>query len=86
LAEQQDEIYGTYNLYGNQARVCTKFPDQVRLPVLLYRWGKPRAVLSVQVPLYVGLLNGLCYFLCALVKFPGQSGWRLFSAMSRVVN
>ena len=64
----------TAQLFGNpnQARVCTEFPGQLRLPVLLCKWGEPWAVLSVQVPLYIGLLNGLCSFLCALDRFPGQ--------------
>lgn len=36
---------------------------------LLCRWGKPQVVLSAEVPLYVGLLDQLCNFPCALVRF-----------------
>lgn len=49
---------------------------------MVCRW----AVLSLQVPLYTELLDGLCSFLCALVRFPGQPGRRLYSVMSRATN
>lgn len=44
------------------------------------------AVLSVQVPWYVGLFDGLCSCLCALVKFPAQKGCKLYSAVSKAMN
>lgn len=64
---QQD---GTYAYIAccleTQSRVCIEFLGQVRPLVLLCRWGEPPAVVSLQVPLYVELLNGLHSFLCAL--------------------
>lgn len=62
--------------------MSTDFPSQV----MLCRWRKPRALLSVQVPWCVGLLDGLCNFLCAPVKFPAQIGCGLYSAISKAMN
>ena len=89
LAGQQDRTQVLYSsLFGEPSWtwMCTEFPGQVRPLILLCRWGKPWTVLSVQVPLYVGLLNVLHSFLCVLVRFPGQTGWRLYSAMSGATN
>ena len=64
LIGQQDRTWDLYSsLFGDldQARVCTKFPGQMRPQVLLCRWGKPWALFSVWMPLYVGPLNGLCW-------------------------
>ena len=33
-----------------------------------------------------GLLDRLCSFLCALVRFLGCGGWRLYSAMGQAMN
>lgn len=54
--------------------VCTEFPRQVKPLALLCRQGKPWAVLSVQVSLYIGLLNGLCRFPSALIRFLSWTG------------
>ena len=89
LAEQHDVTQGLYSsLFGdpNHARMCCKFPGQVRPLALLCRWGKTHAVISVQMPLNVWLWNGLCSFLYALVSFPGWRGQRLYSVMSGAMN
>lgn len=61
-------------LFGdlNQARVYNEFPGQVKPPILLCRWSKPWPMLSVQMPLYIGSLNGLWSFLCAVVRCSGR--------------
>lgn len=45
--------------------------------ILLCRWGRPRAVFSVHVPLQAELWDGPSSILCILVKLPGPAGWRL---------
>lgn len=39
--------------------------------------GMSQVVFSIQMPLYVGLLNGLCTLLCALVKLLDQTDGKL---------
>lgn len=38
-------------------------------------------MISVQLPLYIELLNELHSFLCTLVRFSRHTGWRLYSLM-----
>lgn len=55
---------------STQSRVFTEFPGQARrfaLEMGIDIW----ALLYVQVSLKTGLLDGLCSFSCALVRFPG---------------
>lgn len=61
-------------LFGdlNQTRVYNEFPGQVKPLILLCRWSRPWAMLSVQMSLYIGSLNGLWNFLCAVVRFSGS--------------
>lgn len=71
---------------STQTRVCTEFSGQVKPLVLLCRWEKPWAVLLFKRHNKQGLLDGLCSFPCALVRFLSQIGWRLCSLMHRDVN
>lgn len=74
-------------LFGdpNPARVCTEIHSQVRPPVLLCKWGKPHAVLSVQISLQVGLLDAASHvpLLGSLVRqnavFSDEKGYELDS-------
>lgn len=53
LVEQYDVTHGLLGslfVDPNQARMCCKFPGQVRALALLHRRGKPRAMISVQMP------------------------------------
>ena len=54
--------------------VGTELSDQVRPPVLLCRREKSQVLLSVQAPLYVGVLNGLHSFRYVLFGFSGWAG------------
>lgn len=54
--------------------------------VLLCRWEKLQAVFSVNVPQYVGLLDGLHRCLYTLVRFHCWTGPRLYSTMSGAMN
>lgn len=50
MVESQCETQSLYSsLFGNtnQARLCTEFLGQMRLPTLLSRWGKPQPILSL---------------------------------------
>ena len=38
------------------------------------------------MPLYIGLLNGLCSIVRDLVGFPGQRNLRLYSVMRRAMD
>lgn len=62
----------------NQVRLCTKFLSQMRPLALLCRWGRPQVMLSVQLPLWKGLLDALHIFPCALLRFSGWMSWRIF--------
>lgn len=79
-------LHGLFWGYLSQARLCTEFPDQMGSPFLLCKWGKPQAVLSVQVPLSAGMLDELHSFLCVLVRFSAQEGCRLYAATGRSTN
>lgn len=70
---------------SNQARVCTEFPGHVRSLALLCRWGS-HMLCHLFKPLYIGLLNALHCFPCALVRFPGWADWRLYSAVNEAMN
>lgn len=77
MAGQQGPGPGPIQLVAgdtNQSGVYAEFLGNVRPPVLLYRWEMPWAMFIVQVPLYLGLLNGTRNLLCALVRFPGLTG------------
>ena len=52
---------------------CSLTSGQERPPLSLCRQGMPPATLSFQVPLCIGLKNGLYTSPCALVRFPGQT-------------
>lgn len=77
-----------YSLFGdpNQTWIYTQFPSKARTAVLLWRWGKPQTLLSVQVPLQAVLLGRLTSLLCILVELPCPASWGLYLAMSRVMN
>lgn len=70
---------------SNQSWVCTELPGQARPLVLLWRWGKPQAMLFKRP--YAVLLDDLCRFLWSgWVPWHGQTCWRLYWAMSGIVN
>lgn len=50
---QHSQLFGNMNQTG----LITDYFDKIKPPVLLYKWGEQRAVISVQVPLYVELLD-----------------------------
>lgn len=63
----------TSSIFGTLIRPECALSPLVRRPlILLCRQWELWSVISVQVPLYIRLLDWLCSVLCALVSFPGR--------------